>query len=61
MKLKVWRQLLVQLKIIGRRKTQLKFVKFQIKNLNDVSFKFNKNKVDDILFISLHFYFYSFD
>jgi len=61
MKLKVWRQLRVQLKTIRRRKTQLKFVKSQIKNLNDVSFKFNKNKVDDILFISLHFYFYSFD
>jgi len=61
MKLKVWRQLRVQLKTIGRRKIQLKFVKSQIKNLNDVSFKFNKNKVDDILFISLHFYFYSFD
>ena len=34
MKLKVWGQLRVQLKEIGRIKTKLKFVKSQIENPN---------------------------
>jgi len=33
MKLKVWKQLWVQLKTIERIETQLKFAKIQIKNL----------------------------
>jgi hypothetical protein len=43
-KLKVWRQLKVQLKAIWRIVAQLKFINLKSKTLNKASFRFNEKK-----------------
>jgi len=61
MKLKVWRQLLVQLKEIRRLEDQMKFVIPKSKTLSDAPFIFKVEKVSDTSFSWMTPIFYSFD